>query len=321
MTATQGTPPEGGTASHDAPLPSWRPGSTRDTVIAFLAEATSIPPEDRVAYFDNDGTLWCERPTYVQYEFYADALRRRVRDDPALADEAEFRAVLAGDAAAIGEIGLERVALALTGLYQGLDPHTFTREVREFLRSARHATLNRSLAATRYAPMLELLQALRALDFAVGVVTGGGTEFVRGISQELYGVPPERVVGTMIAYELGQDPHGRPVPLRTGRVLGDVNEGGAKVTNIQTQLGRAPVLAAGNSAGDSELLDWAAAAEGPNLSLLLDHDDPDREFAYAGQAGTFATDEPVTVTARRRGWTVISMKNDWDTVFAPDPWT
>ncbi|GAB4085924.1 HAD family hydrolase [Myceligenerans cantabricum] len=309
---------EGVTGSRGEALPSWRAGPTRDALLGFLADATSIPPEDRVAYFDNDGTLWCERPTYVQYEFYADALRRRVRDAPELADEAEFRAVLGGDAGAIGEIGLERVALALAGLFQGLDPRAFTREVRTFLRSATHPTLDRPLAAVRYGPMLELLAALRERDFTVGVVTGGGTEFVRSISQQLYGVPPERVVGTMIAYEVGEDARGRPVPRRTARVLGDVNEGSAKVANIQTQLGRPPVLAAGNSAGDRELLEWAAAAKGPHLSLLLDHDDPDREFAYAGEAQTFASDEPVTVTARRLGWTVVSMKDDWHAVFAPD---
>jgi hypothetical protein len=163
--------------------------------------------------------------------------------------------------------------------------------------------------------MLELLDALRALDFTVGVVTGGGTEFVRAVSQELYGVPPERVVGTMIAYDLGQDPHGRPVLRRTGRVLGDVNEGAAKVTNIQTQLGRPPVLAAGNSAGDHELLEWAAAGDGPHLSLLVDHDDAEREFAYASQAQTFEATEPVTATADRLGWTTVSMKDDWAVVF------
>jgi phosphoserine phosphatase len=301
----------------DHRLPSWRPGPTRDAVLGFLAQAPAIPPEDRVAYFDNDGTLWCERPTYVQYEFFLDALRRRVRDEPALAEEAEFRAVLAGDASAVGEIGLERVALALAGLFRGIDPGAFTREVRAFVRSGTHPTLGHPLSDLRYGPMLELIEALRTLDFTVGVVTGGGTEFVRSVSQELYGVPPERVVGTMIAYDLEHDAQGRPALRRTGRVLGDVNEGAAKVTNIQTQLGRPPVLAAGNSAGDTELLEWAAAV-GPHLSLLLDHDDPDREFAYASEAQSFAAGEPITTTARRLGWTVISMRNDWASVFAQD---
>ena len=296
-------------------LPSWRPGPTRDALLGFLGEAPGIPPEDRVAYFDNDGTLWCERPTYVQYEFYVDALRRRVRDDPALAGEAEFRAVLAGDTAAVGEIGLERIALALAGLFKGLEPRAFTNEVREFLRSGAHPTLGHPLSSVRYRPMLELLDELRTLDFTVGVVTGGGTEFVRAVSQELYGVPPEGVVGTMIAYDLGQDAQGRPVLRRTGRVLGDVNEGAAKVTNIQTQLGRAPVLAAGNSAGDHELLEWAAAGDGPHLSLLVDHDDAEREFAYASQAQTLAATEPITATADRLGWTTVSMKDDWAVVF------
>ena len=153
------------------------------------------------AYFDNDGTLWCERPSYVQFEFFVDALRHRVETDPDLADRAEFAALLDGDAVALGELGLERVAMALTGLFDGMEPEVFAEAVREFVAGAEHHALGRPIRGVVYQPMLELLDELRRLEFTVGLVTGGGTEFVRAVSQDLYGVPPELVVGTLIGYE------------------------------------------------------------------------------------------------------------------------
>jgi phosphoserine phosphatase len=296
-------------------LPSWRPGRTRDAVVAFLATAEALPVEARVAAFDNDGTLWCEKPTYVQFDFFEDALRRRAEDDPALRERPELAAVLDLDMAAIGEIGLERVALALAELFAGIEPEAFTAAARDFTARARHRTLGVPAPATRYQPMLELLDELRRRDFTVYLVSGGGTEFLRALSAELYGVPPEAVVGTQIRYELKRRADGRPVLLRTGGVIGGANEGETKVTNIQSQLGRRPILAAGNSAGDREMLEWALAGDGPGLALLLDHDDREREFAYQSVSGTLKEHEPITTVAGRLGWTVISMANDWSTVF------
>ena len=159
---------------------------------------------------------------------------------------------------------------------------------------ATHPTLARPLRTNVYQPMLELIDELRRLDFTVAVVTGGGTEFVRAISQELYGVPPEAVVGTLIEYELRAPTTGAPRLRRTTAVVGEANEGAAKVGNIQTQLGRRPILAAGNSGGDREMLEWAAAGDGPPLALLVDHDDAEREFSYVSSAETFAEPEPIT---------------------------
>jgi hypothetical protein len=183
-----------------------------------------------------------------------------------------------------------------------------------FLDRARHPTLDRPLRTVVYQPMLELIDELRRRDFTVGTVTGGGTEFVRAVSHELYGVPPELVVGTLIEYEYRHDDTG-PSLHRTTAVLGDANEGPAKVTNIQTQLGRAPILAAGNSAGDQQMLEWALAGDGPRLALLLDHDDAERETAYHSEAGTFTAAEPILVTSARLGWTTVSMATDWAAVF------
>jgi phosphoserine phosphatase len=297
-------------------LPSWVPGATRDAVLAFLDQAPTVPERDRVACFDNDGTLWCERPNYVQLDFFLDALGAQVRVDPALKGEPEFAALLSGDRAAIGELGLPRIASALTGLFEGMPPHEFGDRVRAFMATATHPTLNRPLRTNVYQPMLELMAELRGLGFAVTIVSGGGTEFVRAISHDLYDVPPEAVVGTLIEYDYESTADG-PALRRSTRLLGEANEGAAKVRNIQTLLGRRPIMAAGNSGGDREMLEWAGTGSGPSLALLLDHDDEEREFRYESHAETFAEAEPITDVGHRLGWTVVSMTNDWATVFAP----
>jgi phosphoglycolate phosphatase-like HAD superfamily hydrolase len=298
-------------------LASWRPGAVRDALVAFLEAAEDVPVVNRVAFFDNDGTLWCERPSYVQLDFFIDALRRHVADNPSGAERAEFAALLSGDKAAVAAIGLERIAVALAGLFNGLTPQDFTTQVRAFMASAKHNPSGRPLRSVTYQPMLELLDELRRRDFTVGIVTGGGTEFVRAISDDLYAVPAELVVGTLIDYEFTRDEQDRPVLRRTATMLGEANEGPAKVTNIQTQLGRRPILAAGNSGGDREMLEWALATEGPSLALLIDHDDAEREYQYVSKAGSFVETEPITDVGARLGWTVVSMARDWEAVFAP----
>ena len=302
----------------DELLPSWRPGATRDAVTAFLDAAGDVPVEQRVACFDNDGTLWCERPTYVQFDFFVDALTSAVHADASLAERPEFAALMSGDKAAIGEIGLERIAFALTGLFEGQSPEEFTARVRDFMGRATHKTLDRPLRTNTYQPMLELVAELRRRDFTVCLVTGGGTEFVRAVSADLYGVPPQNVVGSLIAYEFvpTADDGTGPSLRRTSELVAGANEGAVKVSNIQTQLGRRPILAAGNSGGDREMLEWAAAGQGPTLALLVNHDDEAREFSYVSTAETFAEPEPITQVGTRLGWTVVSMANDWTTIFS-----
>lgn len=288
--------------------------------MAFLDAAESVPVEQRVACFDNDGTLWCERPSYVQLDFFVDALKSAVTAEPSLAKKPEFAALISGDHAAIGEIGLEPIAYALTGLFVGQGPDEFTAQVREFMGRATHATLGRPLRSCTYLPMVELVEELRRRDFTVCIVTGGGTEFVRAISQDLYGVPPQNVVGTLIDYEFvptSQDGVG-PALRRTSQLIGAANEAAAKVSHIQTQLGRRPIFAAGNSGGDREMLEWAAGGQGPTLALLVDHDDAEREFAYLSEAVTVAETEAITDVGRRLGWTVASMARDWAEVFGPE---
>jgi phosphoserine phosphatase len=297
-------------------LPSWRPGATRDAILAFLDGTGDVPVDERVAYVDNDGTMWCEKPTYVQFDFFVDALQARVADDPALGERPEFAAVLSGDMAAVGEIGLAKVAGALAALFDGQTPEQFGAAVDGFLDRYRHRTLGVGLEGVIYQPMLELLAELRARDFTVGIVTGGGTEFVRRVSKRCYGVEPGMVVGTLIGYAFARADDGRPVVRRTIDQLGRANEGGAKIEHIQSQIGRPPILAVGNSGGDREMLEWAQASPHGGLAVLIDHDDAEREFAYESRAATFDEDEPITAVGRGLGWVVVSMKDDWNTVFA-----
>ncbi len=298
-------------------LPSWRAGRARDEIAAFLEASDQIPPEDRLACFDNDGTLWCERPRYIQLEFLLHHLRQRVSADPALAETPEFAAVLSGDGSAVQQVGLPRIALALTDLFTGLSADRFRALVREFMSSAENPVLGRPHRACVYLPMLELIDELRRRDFSIAVVTGGGTEFVRAVGRELYGVAPESVVGTLLEYDLADGGDG-PVLTRSDRVSGTINDGPDKVSHIQAQLGRRPVFAAGNTTGDREMLTWAETADVPSMALLVDHDDATREFSYPGTGESASPEEPIDEVARRRGWTLVSMARDWDEVF-PSP--
>lgn len=296
-------------------LPSWREGATRSSLLTFLDAAEQLPIEQRVAAFDNDGTLWCERPTYAQFDFLVSELAAQAALDPSLRDRPEFASVLAGDHAAIGDLGIARVGLALAELLAGIEPDEFTLKARAFMAGALHRTLGIPLLRAVYQPMLELLDELRRRQFAVFIVSGGGNEFVRSISQDVYGVPPEAVVGTQITYEFSRGGDGRPLLLRTARLDGDANEGAAKVHRIQAQLGRRPIFAAGNSAGDREMMEWACVGDGPGMALLVDHDDSEREFQYVSVAATVDEATPITAVAAQLGWVVASMANDWTSVF------
>lgn len=301
----------------DVRLPSWRPGAVKTAIGEYLDGITDVPVENRIAYIDNDGTMWCERPRYIQLDFFVNVLRQQSSDNPSLTKRAEFAAVLNNDAVAMGEIGLAKIAVALAGLFDGQTSDAFAAAVDTFIDEYRHPRFGTQVESLVYQPMLELLEELRAHEFTVGIVSGGGTEFVRCISPHLYGVPPELVVGTLIGYQFGRDDHGRPMLRRTVSLMGEANEGAAKVEHIQAHLGRAPIVAVGNSAGDREMLEWAHAGPHPGLAILIDHDDAEREYAYESRAATFDETEPITAIAERLGWITVSMTRDWKTVFPP----
>jgi phosphoglycolate phosphatase-like HAD superfamily hydrolase len=296
-------------------LPSWRPGETRERLIAYLDDLKSVPVDERVACFDNDGTLWTERPSYIQLDFFVGILTRQVESDPTLRERPEFAALLSHDAAAMDDIGLERLLGSLTSLLDGLTPEQFTAVVLDFKNSYKHRTLGTGLEGLVFQPMLELLDELRALEFTVGVVTGGGTEFVRVISELLYGIPSELVVGSLIGYDFIRDDQGQPSLVRKSSAHGKLNDKEAKVEHIQMHIGRRPILAAGNTAGDQAMLEYALAGPQPGLAILIDHDDADREFSYAGSAETTAEGEPIRDVADRLGWLKVSVANDWARVF------
>ncbi len=296
-------------------LPSWTAGSTRDGLLAFLGAAESLPPERRVAVLDNDGTLWCERPNYAQLDFMVAVLADAVVAEPALSSREEYAAILGGDRQAMGAIGLHRLAHALAELCAGMEPEAFAERARQFVLTRTHPTLGRPYADTAYQPMLELLEELRQRDFLVFIVTGGGTEFVRAVSRELYAVTPDRVVGTLVRYDLMRREAGT-VLLRTAELDGGPNEGPEKVANIQRHLGQRPILAVGNSPGDIEMLEYAAASPSPSLAVVIEHDDSEREFAYESEGVTVGSAHPFSQVARTSGWTVVSMRHDWTTVFS-----
>ena len=300
----------------DDRLPSWNDGPTRTALTEFLDAAADVPVAHRVAVFDNDGTLWCEKPNYVQLEFLLGELGRAVQTDPSLAQRKEYRALLDHDMALQAELGLERIAMALIELCAGIEPHEFDERVRAFFATGLHRDRKVPYSSVRYQPMLELIDALRAVEFEIFVVSGGGAEFVRAIGLEFYGVAPERVVGSRASYDFSRDDDGHPRLLRSAVVdVSQVNEGPAKVSNIQRELGRRPIFAAGNTAGDREMLEYALAVDGPSLALLVDHDDADREYAYEAQAGTIDFEGDLVSFGRGLGWTVASMRDDWATVF------
>jgi phosphoserine phosphatase len=223
----------------ERPLPSWRDGATRSAVLGFLEATDDIAPENRLAVFDNDGTLWCEKPRYTQLDFFVWQLQRSVQQRPELRDVPEFGAVLRGDSATIAEFGLHRVAGALLGLFEGIEPEAFEASVRAFFAETRHPDHGLRYDQMVYQPMLELMSELERRGFTNCIVSGGGTEFVRAISQRVYGIAQERVVGTLVTYEFERR-NGRAVLLRTTDVQGGANEGVAKIDNIQIALGRRP---------------------------------------------------------------------------------
>ena len=302
-------------------LPSWNDGPTRTAILEFVDRISEeggtdyVPPSERIAVLDNDGTLWCERPTYIQALFVFARLRDAVVARPELAEQPVVKALLAGDLAAAQQFGMGAIAGVLLELDAGRTTEEFARDAADWLAAAKHPRFGVPFRELTYPPMLELMDLLRARDFRVFIVTGGGVEFVRAVGDELYGVPTDDVVGSAVQVEFERR-DGRIVLVRKAAMLGSPNEGPPKAVNIQAHIGRRPILAAGNSAGDREMLEYAHTGERPSLCLIVDHDDDEREYAYAGSSVTDPDAEPIVDTASRLGWTVVSMRRDWNRVFA-----
>jgi phosphoglycolate phosphatase-like HAD superfamily hydrolase len=296
-------------------LASWNEGAARSAILEHLAVVADVPVAERVAVFDIDGTLWCEKPAYMQAFFLSERLQQQAAVDPQLAADEVVTALLAGDLAAASRYGLGDVVRVLMNTYVGVTTEAFDAAVTRWADRFRHPRFGLGFAGLVYAPMVELLELLRAHEFRVFLVTGGGVDFVRPLSAQLYGVERDDVVGSAVMVEFERR-EGKVVLARTAALAGSPNEGPPKVVSIHNHIGRRPLVAVGNSAGDREMLEFAHTGDQPSLCIVLDHDDAEREYAYGGEALTNPGAEPILSTAECLGWTVVSMRRDWSRVFA-----
>jgi phosphoglycolate phosphatase-like HAD superfamily hydrolase len=308
-------------AAQTDPLPSWRESPRRRALLDFVAAVTTqghadfVPPAGRIAVFDNDGTLWVEQPAYTQLFFILDRIRALAPANPAWPQEALLRAAIAGDMPGVMAGGTEGL-LRLAGLAQaGMSPEAFQALAAEWLATARDARWNRPYTALVYQPMLEVLALLRAHGFTSFIVSGGGVEFVRAFSEQAYGIPPHRVVGSSFALSPGEAA-GRITLTREPRV-DFIDDGPGKPVGIARFIGRRPIAAFGNSDGDWHMLRYTTEGPGRRLGMIVHHDDAAREYAYDRQSHVGrlarALDE-----APARGWPVISMRDDWARIFPSD---
>ena len=302
------------------PLPSWNDGKTKQSVVEFVQNATTpgspdfVPPAERIATFDNDGTLWAEKPMYVQLLFALDRVKELAPQHPEWKTQEPFASLLKGDlkaALAGGDKALLEIVMAT---HAGMTTTEFEKIVKDWIATARHPTTKRLYTEMVYQPMLELLDYLRANGFKTFIVSGGGIEFMRPWSEAVYGVPPEQVVGSSIKtrFEMRDD---GPVLVRLPEVnFIDDKEG--KPVGINSHIGRRPVAAFGNSDGDLQMLQWTTAGQGARFGLLVHHTDAEREWAYDKDSSVGHLDKALT-EAEAKGWTVVDMKQDWKVVYPP----
>jgi phosphoserine phosphatase len=307
-----------GTAAAEPPLGSWNPGKSRDRVIEFVRAVTDpssadyVPPAQRVAVFDHDGTLWSEQPMYFQLLFAIERIEQLAGQHPEWRGRQPFQAVLEQDLEALKASGKRGLTELVMESHAGMTTDQFAQIVRAWLPSARHPERDRKLLGLTYRPMKELLQYLRANGFQTYIVSGGGIEFLRVFAEDTYGVPPAQVIGSTIKTRL-EERDGKPVLVRQ-RELDFLNDGPGKPIAIHKFIGRRPIAAFGNSDGDLEMLQWTAAGAGRHLCAIVHHTDERREWAYDRESAVGRLDEALH-EARRRDWVVIDMKRDWATVF------
>jgi phosphoserine phosphatase len=305
------------------PLGSWREGASKRAILDFVQRVTTegspelVPPSERVAVFDNDGTLWCEKPMPIQLDFLLRRLVVMADQDPALRTRQPWQAAYTRDYGWLGEVitkhyhgddrDLPVLAAGVLQAFAGVTVDDFEAQADRFLRDTQHPTLGRGYLACGYAPMVELLGYLEAAGFRNYIASGGGRDFMRPISQEVYGVPRQRVIGSSVSLAWNDDGHGGTIVHKPE--VDVLDDGPEKPVRIWSRVGRRPLLAAGNSNGDIPMLAFAERPGRPSLRLLLFHDDPDREFDYTAGA------EQALQLASTNGWTVVSIKDDWTTVF------
>ena len=309
----------GGSISIEDPLPSWNDGASKTAIVRFVEEAATegsphfVPVEQRIAVFDNDGTLWPEQPAYFQFLFMVDRIKALAPEHQEWQDQQPFKAVLENDVKALAASGEEGLLQLIYASSTGTTTDEFEGAVEEWIATARHARFDRPYTDLVYRPMLELLAYLQSRGFKTFIVSGGGIEFMRPWVKRVYGIPAEQVVGSSIKTEFKLR-NGRPVLVRLPEVDFVCDKAG-KPVGIHKFIGRRPIAAFGNSDGDLQMLQWTAVGDGPRLMVLVHHTDGEREWAYDRESPVGRLDKALT-EAEARGWTVVDMKQDWNRVFA-----
>jgi hypothetical protein len=310
------------------PLPSWNDGPAKQAIVKFVHATTDaaspnfVPVAERIATFDQDGTLWVEHPIYTQVAYCFDRVPAVVKEKPELANEEPFKTVLSGDREAIGKLSMDDLLKIVGATLTGMDVDTFRDEVTAWIAAARDPRWKRPFTDLTYLPQIELLKYLRANGFRTYIVTGGGQDFVRAYSEGVYGIPPEQVVGSIGGVSYQYDKDGRPVLIKEPKLLlNDDNAG--KPEGIHMEIGRRPHFAFGNSTGDRQMCEYTKAGDGARLAMLVLHDDGEREYAYGPAQGLAATKvgrftQELYDEATKNGWIVVTMKSDWKRIFAFD---
>jgi hypothetical protein len=300
------------------PLPSWNDGPAKQAITDFVTSVTSdgsadfVPAPERVAVFDNDGTLWVEQPMYTQLTFVLDRVKALAPEHPEWREQQPFKAALEGDTKTLGDAGMEGLMELLMATHAGMTSEAFDQLAGDWIEQAKHPRFEQPYTSLVYQPMLELLAYLRSNGFETYITSGGGIAFMRPWTEAVYGIPPEQVIGSQIelAYEVRD---GEPVIVRQPEIA-FIDDKAGKPVGILRHIGRRPILAVGNSDGDYQMLEWTTAGAGSRLGLLLHHDDAEREYAYDRDSHIGRLDRGLD-DAGDRGWHIVSMKRDWNQVF------
>jgi phosphoglycolate phosphatase-like HAD superfamily hydrolase len=310
------------------PLPSWNTGSAKNAILDFVRVTTDksnpryVPPEQRIATFDQDGTLWVEHPMYTQVVYCLERVPSVVAARPELRGVEPFKTVLSGDREAMAKLPVKALEEILAATLSGMTVEQFQADVKAWLATARHPRFRRPYTELTFQPMQEAMRYLRANGYKTYIVTGGGQDFVRVYAEQVYGIPPEQVVGTMGGIKYGYDKDGKPILTKEPKLLLNDDKAG-KPEGIHMVIGRRPTAAFGNTAGDQQMLEYTTAGAGARLGMLVLHDDATREYAYGPAHGlpdtkVGAFGQALYDEAIKKGWTVISMKADWKRVFSFD---
>lgn len=304
-------------------LASWNEGPTRARILAFVQAVTDkagkdyVEPAQRVAVFDNDGTLWSEQPLYFQFQFMLEHLKAEAPKHPEWKDDPAFKALVAKDHAALKKLGLRPLMRLLAKAHSGMTTEAYDKIIRQWLETARHPRFNRPYTDLTFLPMREVLDYLRENGFKTYIVSGGSIEFMRPWAEKAYGIPPEQVVGSIseVKYQVKD---GQPALVRSPNLMQFVDDGPGKPVGIYRAIGQRPLAAFGNSDGDLQMLQYTAAGSGSRLALIVRHTDGDREWAYDRQSKIGKLDKALD-EADAKGWTVVDMKKDWKKVYAFEP--